>query len=79
MVVVPNSDVIVIFIYISKTDRLVIQAMGEGGKVLLLEMGNTVKLLELVVKIIEIIRLVPEQDIPISHIGLRPGNRGLHL
>ena len=54
---------------------LVLQAsvMGRGGDVLVLDMGEPVKIVELAEELIKIHGLEPYKDIDIDYIGLRPG------
>jgi FlaA1/EpsC-like NDP-sugar epimerase len=56
---------------------LVIQAgaMGKGGEVLVLDMGEPVKIIDLAKDLIMLAGLVPDKDIEIKFIGLRPGEK----
>ena len=68
---------------IPEAAQLVIQAgaLGEGGDVLLLDMGEPVKILDLAMRMIELSGLDvknaqnPDGDIEICEIGLRPGEK----
>jgi FlaA1/EpsC-like NDP-sugar epimerase len=57
--------------------QLVLQAsmMGTGGEVFVLDMGEQVLILELARCMIELAGLVPDKDIKIEFIGLRPGEK----
>ncbi len=65
------------FISIPEAVSLVIQAgaMAKGGEIYLLDMGKPVKIYDLAVKMIELSGMIPEKDIPIHIIGLRPGEK----
>lgn len=65
------------FMSIPEASRLVIQAgaMGQGGDVFLLDMGEPVRIYDLAVQMIELSGLVPGEDIDIEITGLRPGEK----
>lgn len=65
------------FMSIPEASRLVIQAgaMGQGGDVFLLDMGEPVRIYDLAVQMIELSGLVPGEDIEIEITGLRPGEK----
>ena len=71
------------FMTISEASQLVIQAgaMGEGGDVFLLDMGEPVRIADLARKMVELSGLSvrddnsPEGDIALSVTGLRPGEK----
>ncbi|WP_184379488.1 nucleoside-diphosphate sugar epimerase/dehydratase [Rhizobium sp. BK619] len=71
------------FMTISEASQLVIQAgaMGEGGDVFLLDMGEPVRIADLARKMVELSGLSvrddnsPEGDIELSVTGLRPGEK----
>ncbi|MFH1563838.1 MAG: nucleoside-diphosphate sugar epimerase/dehydratase [Nitrospirota bacterium] len=56
---------------------LVIQAgaMGKGGEVFVLDMGEPVKIIDLAKDLIMLSGLEPDKDIEIKFIGLRPGEK----
>src|SRR5690606_38852001 len=50
-------------------------AMGEGGEIFVLDMGNPVNIYEMAQEMIRLSGLEPHMDIPIREIGLRPGEK----
>jgi FlaA1/EpsC-like NDP-sugar epimerase len=56
---------------------LVIQAgaIGNGGEVFVLDMGEPVRIVELAENLIRLSRLVPGKDIPIVFTGVRAGEK----
>ena len=65
------------FMSIPEAARLVIQAgaMGRGGEIFLLDMGEPVKIYDLAVQMVELSGLVLGKDIDIKVTGLRPGEK----
>ena len=62
---------------IPEASQLVIQAgaLGQGGEVFVLDMGEPVKIMELAEDLISLSGLTPYEDIDIDVIGLRPGEK----
>ncbi len=56
---------------------LVLQAgaMGNGGEVFVLDMGEPVRIVDLARDMIRLAGLEPEEDIPVVFTGLRPGEK----
>lgn len=73
---VTHPDVIRYFMTIPEACRLVLQAsaIGESGQVLVLNMGEPVRIVDLARTLIRLSGQ-PEQDIPIVFTGLRPGEK----
>lgn len=65
------------FMTIPEAVSLVLQSwmIGENGHVYVLDMGEPVKILELARSIIRHFGLVPDKDIKIKEIGIRPGEK----
>lgn len=65
------------FMTIPEASRLVIQAgvIGQGGQILLLDMGEPVRIAELAADMIRLSGMRVGEDIAIEFVGLRPGEK----
>lgn len=76
-VTVTHAEATRYFMTIKEASMLVIQAgsSGRGGEIFILNMGESVEIMELARSIIRMSGLEPEVDIPIRLTGLRPGEK----
>lgn len=65
------------FMTIPEATQLIMQAaaMGTGGEIFVLEMGEPIKINDLAEQMIRLSGKIPGQDIEISYTGLRPGEK----
>ena len=76
-ITITHPDITRYLMSIPEAARLVIQAgaMGQGGEVFLLDMGEPVRIYDLAVQMIELSGLKPGEDIEVQITGLRPGEK----
>ncbi|MHB0959431.1 MAG: polysaccharide biosynthesis protein [Pirellulaceae bacterium] len=76
-VTVTHPDMRRYFMMIPEASQLVIQAgaMGHGGEIFSLDMGESIRIMDLAVDLIELSGLRVQDDIDIEFTGIRPGEK----
>lgn len=76
-ITITHPDIIRYFMTIPEACQLVLEAgtMGNGGEIYIFDMGKPVKIIDLARKMIKLAGYLPEKDIKIKIVGLRPGEK----
>jgi FlaA1/EpsC-like NDP-sugar epimerase len=76
-VTVTHPDIIRYFMTIPEACRLVMEAasFGNNGEIYVFDMGEPVKIVDLAKRMIKLAGFVPDKDIMIEFVGLRPGEK----
>lgn len=76
-ITITHPDIIRYFMTIPEACQLVLEAgaMGNGGEVYIFDMGKPVKIIDLAHKMIRLAGYVPNVEIKIKIVGLRPGEK----
>jgi FlaA1/EpsC-like NDP-sugar epimerase len=74
---ITHKDIIRYFMTIPEACQLVLEAgaMGNGGEIYIFDMGKPVKIYDLAEKMIKLAGFIPNVDIKIDIVGLRPGEK----
>lgn len=74
---ITHPDIIRYFMTIPEACQLVLEAgaMGNGGEIFIFDMGKPVKIIDLAHKMIRLAGFVPNKEIKIEIVGLRPGEK----
>lgn len=76
-ITITHPDIIRYFMTIPEACQLVLEAgaMGNGGEIYIFDMGKPVKIIDLAKKMIKLAGFMPDRDIKIKIVGLRPGEK----
>ena len=76
-VTITHPDIIRYFMTIPEACQLVLEAgaMGNGGEIYIFDMGKPVKIIDLAKKMIKLAGFIPDKEIMIKIVGLRPGEK----
>jgi FlaA1/EpsC-like NDP-sugar epimerase len=76
-ITITHPEITRYFMTIPEASQLVLEAasMGKGGEIFVFDMGESVKIVDLARKMIQLVGLKEGKDISITYTGLRPGEK----
>ncbi|WP_395064890.1 polysaccharide biosynthesis protein [Flavobacterium sp.] len=76
-ITITHPEIIRYFMTIPEACQLVLEAcsMGNGGEIYIFDMGKPVKIIDLAKKMIRLAGFIPDKEIKIKIVGLRPGEK----
>lgn len=76
-VTITHPEIVRYFMNIPEACKLILEAgaMGDGGEIFQFDMGKPVKIIDLARKMIRLAGFIPDKEIKIQVIGLRPGEK----
>jgi FlaA1/EpsC-like NDP-sugar epimerase len=76
-ITITHPEIIRYFMTIPEACQLVLEAgaMGKGGEIFIFDMGKPVKIIDLAKKMIRLAGFIPDKEIKIEIVGLRPGEK----
>ena len=76
-ITITHPEITRYFMTIPEASQLVLEAaaMGNGGEIFVFDMGDSVKIVDLARKMIQLVGLKEGKDISITYTGLRPGEK----
>ena len=76
-ITITHPEIIRYFMTIPEACQLVLEAgaMGKGSEIFIFDMGQPVKIIDLALKMIKLAGFIPEEEIKIEVVGLRPGEK----
>ena len=76
-ITITHPDMKRYFMSIAEAAQLILQAgaIGKGGEVFILDMGDPISIKDLAYELVRLSGLEPEVDIPIEYIGIRSGEK----